>query len=204
MQLGRLECRPNWVNGRLRFFCVISSIPCYNSQNSRRNMHKPVLVLNANFAPINVCTTRRAIGLILTGKASMVMDGRGTIKTISKAFEKPSIIRLGRMVKRPHPRVKLSKREIFRRDSYTCQYCGSRGGNLTVDHVLPRRLGGVHSWENLITACAYCNHRKGGRTAKQAGMRLMKKPVEPSSSALYIFARYTKINGEWEPYLIGW
>jgi len=167
-------------------------------------MHEPVLVLNANFAPINVCTTRRAIGLMLTGKASMVINGRGIIKTISQKIKKPSIIRLGRMVKRPHPRVNLSKREIYRRDSYTCQYCGSQGGTLTIDHVKPRRLGGVHSWENLVTACASCNHRKGGRTAVQAGMRLLKRPVEPTSSAVYIFARYIRVNGEWEPFLTGW
>jgi 5-methylcytosine-specific restriction endonuclease McrA len=167
-------------------------------------MHEPVLVLNANFAPVNVCTTRRAIGLLLTGKASIVMNGRGIIKTVSENIDKPSIIRLGHMVKRPHPRVELSKREIFRRDHFTCQYCGSRGGNLTIDHVVPRRLGGIHSWENLVTACASCNHRKGGRTAAQAGLKLSKKPIEPSSSALYIFARYTKSNDEWEPYLIGW
>lgn len=167
-------------------------------------MQEPVLVLNANFAPINVCTTRRAVGLILTGRASMVMNGRGTIKTISLSLEKPSIIRLGRMIKRPRPRVKLSKREIFRRDSYTCQYCGTRGGNLTLDHVIPRRLGGSHTWNNLVTACAYCNHKKGGRTALQAGMKLLKKPLEPSSSATYIFGRYTKINEDWEPFLSGW
>lgn len=167
-------------------------------------MNEPVLVLNANFAPINVCTTRRAIGLILTGKASMVMDGRGAIETVSYRFEKPSIIRLGRMIKRPRPRVKLNKREIFRRDGYTCQYCGSRGGNLTIDHVIPRRLGGIHSWKNLVTACAACNHHKGGRTVEQAGMRLIKKPIEPSSTAIYIFARHARHHIEWEPFLTGW
>ena len=167
-------------------------------------MHEPVLVLNANFAPINVCTTRRAIGLIFTGKASMVMDGRGIIKTVSKDIEKPSIIRLGRMVRRPRPRVILNKREIFRRDKYTCQYCGYRGIYLTLDHVIPRRLGGVHSWENLVTACASCNHRKGGRTIAQAGLKLLKKPKKPTSTALYIFSRHVKINDEWEPYLKGW
>lgn len=167
-------------------------------------MQEPVLILNANFAPINVCTTRRAIGLILTGKASMVMNGRGTIRTVSEILEKPSVIRLGRMIKRPRPKVILNKREIFRRDNYTCQYCGTRGGNLTLDHVIPRRLGGTHTWENLVTACAYCNHKKGGRTVFQAGMNLPNKPKEPSSSASYIFARYTMINEDWEPYLIGW
>lgn len=167
-------------------------------------MNESVLVLNANFAPINVCTTRRAIGLILTGRASMVMNGRGVITTISANIDKPSVIRLDRMVKRPRPRVKLCKREIFRRDNYTCQYCGSREGILTLDHVIPRRLGGVHSWENLVTACATCNHHKGGRTVEQASMRLKKTPAEPSSSATYIFARHIYQNLEWEPYLNGW
>jgi 5-methylcytosine-specific restriction endonuclease McrA len=184
--------------------CVKFYIPCYNLRNSRRTMNESVLVLNANFAPINVCTTRRAIGLLLTGKASMVMNGRGVINTVSVTIEKPSVIRLGRMVKRPRPRVKLSKREIFRRDNYTCQYCGSRDGTLTLDHVIPRRLGGIHSWKNLVTACAACNHHKGGRTAEQAGMKLRRLPTEPSSSATYIFARHVRQNMEWEPYLMGW
>lgn len=167
-------------------------------------MNEPVLVLNANFAPINVCTTRRAIGLLLTGKASMVMNGRGILRTVSVSIEKPSIIRLGRMIKRPRPRVKLTSREIFRRDNYTCQYCGARGGNLTLDHVIPRRLGGTHSWKNLVTACSSCNHRKGGRTIEQAGLKLYKQPDEPSSTALYIFSRHVRNNVEWEPYLTGW
>ena len=167
-------------------------------------MNEPVLVLNANFAPINVCTTRRAIGLILTEKASLVANGRGWVKTVSHSFQKPSVIRLGHMVKRPRPRVKLNKREIFRRDNYTCQYCGKQGGNLTLDHVIPRRLGGTHSWKNLVTACEACNHRKGGRTVEQAGMHLLNEPKEPVSTALYIFARHIQSNKEWEPFLMGW
>ncbi len=168
------------------------------------SLHEPVLVLNANFAPINVCTTKRAIVLILTGKASLVMNGRGVIHSVSRTYPRPSIIRLGAMVHRPRPRVKLSKREIFRRDEYTCQYCGQRKKTLTVDHVIPRRLGGNHSWENLVTACAACNHRKGGRTIEQAGMRLLHTPKAPSSSARYIFGRYLPKNEEWLPFLQGW
>jgi 5-methylcytosine-specific restriction endonuclease McrA len=144
------------------------------------------------------------MGLILTGKASMVMDGRGIIKTVSRDIDKPSIIRLGRMIRRPRPRVKLNKREIFRRDKYTCQYCGNRAENLTLDHVIPRRLGGSHSWENLVTACASCNHRKGGRTIEQAGLQLLKHPKEPASTALYIFSHHVRTNNEWEPFLRGW
>lgn len=169
-----------------------------------KNLHEPVLVLNANFAPINVCTTKRAIVLVLTGKASLVMNGRGIIQSVSRTYPRPSIIRLGMMVKRPRPSVKLNKREIFRRDNYTCQYCGQRKKNLTVDHVIPRRLGGNHTWENLVAACAACNHRKGGRTNEQAGMYLPHKPKSPSSSAQYIFGRYVKGNEEWGPFLEGW
>jgi 5-methylcytosine-specific restriction endonuclease McrA len=167
-------------------------------------MYDPVLVLNANFAPINVCTTRRAMGLILTGKASLVMNGRGVIKTVTHAFPRPSIIRLGRMVKRPRPRVKLTKREIFRRDNYTCQYCGRQVSNLTIDHVVPRHLGGTYTWDNLVTACASCNHRKGGRVLEQANMYLLRNPIEPSPSAFYIFSRHLKENLEWRPFLEGW
>jgi len=169
-----------------------------------KNLHEPVLVLNANFAPINVCTTKRAVVLMLTGKASLVLNGRGIIQTVSRTYPRPSIIRLGMMVKRPRPCVKLNKREIFRRDNYTCQYCGQRKKNLTVDHVIPRRLGGNHTWENLVTACASCNHHKGGRTITQVGLQLPKKPAIPSSSAHYIFGRYIGGNIDWIPFLKGW
>jgi 5-methylcytosine-specific restriction endonuclease McrA len=169
-----------------------------------KSLNEPVLVLNANFAPINVCTTKRAIVLVLTGKASLVMNGRGIIRTVSSTYPRPSIIRLGVMAKRPRPHVRLNRREIFRRDHYTCQYCGQKKPNLTLDHVIPRRLGGEHTWENLVTACAACNHHKGGRTIAQAGMRLLRKPVEPSSSARYIFGKYIHKNEEWVPFLQGW
>jgi len=167
-------------------------------------MKEPVLVLNANFAPINVCTTRRAIVLILTEKASLVINGRGYIQTVSRNYPRPSIIRLGNMIKRPRPHVKLNRREILRRDQFTCQYCGTGVGTLTLDHVYPKHLGGPHSWKNLVTACSACNHQKGGRTLEQVGMRLKSTPREPSPSAEYIFARRTRQNLEWLPFLKGW
>lgn len=167
-------------------------------------MQAPVLVLNANFEPINVCNTRRAIGLVLNGKASLVLNGRGEIKSVSQVFPRPSIIRLDKMVKRPRPRVKLTKREILRRDDFTCQYCGQHTSNLTIDHVIPRHLGGQHLWINLVTACSSCNHRKGGRTADQAQMRLMRLPSEPPTSARYIFARHLRENDDWVPFIDGW
>ena len=167
-------------------------------------MHEPVLVLNANFEPINVCTTRRALGLILNRKASLVLNGRGEICTVRAMYPKPSIIRLDKMVKRPRLSVRLTKREILRRDEYTCQYCGKTVPYLTIDHVIPRRLGGRHVWDNLVAACPTCNHHKGGRTAEQAQMRLLRLPQEPPSSALYLFSRHLRENEEWLPFIQGW
>lgn len=167
-------------------------------------MDLPVLVLNANFEPIHVCGVRRAIGLLLSGKAAMVMNGRGHIHTVSQSIPCPSIIRLETMVHRPRPRVKLTRREIFRRDNYTCQYCGRSSITLTVDHVTPRHLGGQHMWSNVVTACSPCNHQKGGRRLSEVHMHLRQPPREPSASAQYIFGRHTDEFCEWEPYIAGW
>ncbi len=167
-------------------------------------MLEPVLVLNANFEPINVCSTRRALGLMLNGKASLVLNGRGEVHTVNIIFPKPSIIRLDKMVKRPRLSVRLTKREILRRDEYTCQYCGQKAFYLTIDHIIPRRLGGTHSWSNLVAACPACNHHKGGRTVEQAHMRLLRPPKEPSASAMYLFSRHLGGNEEWLPFIEGW
>jgi 5-methylcytosine-specific restriction endonuclease McrA len=167
-------------------------------------MQVQVLVLNANFEPINVCNTRRAIGLILSGKAALVANGRGYIHTISENYPRPSVIRLENMVHRARPRIKLSRREVFRRDGFTCQYCGKRAADLTIDHVLPRHLGGLHVWTNVVTACATCNHKKGGRRLDEAHMVLPHLPKEPPSSPHYIFGRHLADNNEWEPYIVGW
>ncbi len=167
-------------------------------------MQEPVLVLNANFEPLNVCSIRRAVGLMVSGKASMVLNGRGEIRTISQVFPRPSIIRLDKMVKRPRPQVRLTKREVLRRDEFTCQYCGVRTPYLTIDHIIPRRLGGAHSWENLVAACPACNHRKGGRTPEQVAMRLLHQPKEPPASAEYLFGRHLSDNQDWLPFIKGW
>ena len=167
-------------------------------------MNKPVLVLNGNYAPINICSTRRAMCLIIVGKANMVMDGRGVVRTVSRSYPKPSIIRLYHVIKRPRPTVKLSKQEIFRRDQFRCQYCGNDSRELTVDHVLPQHLGGDSTWSNLVTACKTCNHKKGGFTLKQSGLKLQQKPVQPPTSAAYLFRKYLSVYQEWEPFIQGW
>lgn len=163
-----------------------------------------VLVLNANYEPINVCNMRRAVCLMILDKASLVQNGRGVIQTIGQTFPKPSVIRLERMVHKPRARVKMTRKEVFRRDNFTCQYCGSSFRDLTIDHILPRHLGGAHVWDNVVTACSYCNHKKGGRTLQQSGMRLLKTPVEPQASAEYLYDHYVKVYSDWEPFVRGW
>ena len=167
-------------------------------------MQEPVLVLNANFEPINVCSTRRAIGLILAEKAAMVVNGRGHIHTINQLLPRPSVIRLEQMIHRPRPRVKLTRREVFRRDNYPCQYCGRRDSPLTVDHILPKHLGGQHVWTNVVAACPGCNHRKGGRRLDEVHMSLLHVPKEPPASAVYLYGRHMEEYGDWEPYISGW
>jgi 5-methylcytosine-specific restriction endonuclease McrA len=147
---------------------------------------------------------RRAIGLILAEKAAMVVNGRGHIHTINLLLPRPSVIRLEHMIHRPRPRVKLTRREVFRRDNYTCQYCGRHDTPLTVDHILPKRLGGQHIWTNVVTACPGCNHRKGGRRLNEVQMKLMHMPKEPPASAVYMYGSHLDENGEWEPFITGW
>jgi len=167
-------------------------------------MQAPVLVLNANFEPINVCDMRRAIGLVLSEKAALVINGRGDVHTVNASFPRPSVIRLQSMIHRPRPHLKLTRREVFRRDNYTCQYCGKHTTDLTIDHVIPRHLGGLHVWDNVVAACPACNHRKGGRLLKEANMHLLRRPTEPPTSARYIFGRHLAENEEWETFLSGW
>jgi 5-methylcytosine-specific restriction endonuclease McrA len=113
------------------------------------------------------------------------------------------VIRLQYQVRRPRPRVKLSRREIFARDRHTCQYCGRQGHDLTLDHIVPRHRGGGHTWENLVTACKSCNHRKGGKTVEEARFRLNRPPFEPRSDVYSMFTPYLADpnNEPWRTYL---
>lgn len=155
----------------------------------RSHTQSPVLVLNQNYEPINVCTIRRAIVLVICEKAEVIEAYGSPLYTTSYTFEAPSVIRLHQLIKRPRPRVKLTRREVFVRDRYTCQYCGTSHNDLTLDHVVPRSRGGPHTWENLVTACRSCNHRKGGKTVNEARMKLMQTPFEPRAGAYYAIER---------------
>jgi len=162
----------------------------------------PVLVLNQNYEPLNICRVRRAVVLLYEGKAEMLENGTGFIHSANNAFSVPSVIRLAYIIKRPRHERKLTRLEVFHRDHYTCQYCGKTTRQLTLDHVIPRYRGGEHVWENVISACIACNRRKAGKTPKEASMRLIHHPTTPSGNTLfYIPYHYLETHSEWQKYL---
>lgn len=163
-----------------------------------------VLVLNQNYEPLNVCNTRRAFVLVDRGKAEILEHAEGFIRTTFVSFPRPSVIRLISLIRRPRPQMRLTRREIFVRDRYTCQYCGKQTRDLTIDHVMPRHRGGRHTWENLVSACRHCNHRKAGRTPQEAHMTLLNEPRRPPASSYYIFYHYLEAQSDWRKFIPGW
>jgi 5-methylcytosine-specific restriction endonuclease McrA len=168
-------------------------------------VNKAVLVLNQNYEPLNVCNVRRAIVLVFDGKAEVLEVHPGTVASPSRVFPSPSVIRMVYLIHRPRPRVKLTRREVFIRDHYTCQYCGRQAGDLTIDHVVPKSKGGSHSWENLVSACKPCNHRKGGKTLAEARLTLKRAPAEPRAGMYYTIERRldAAVTDTWHKFLPG-
>ena len=160
-----------------------------------------MLVLNATFEPINVCTVRRAVVLLLKEKAEVIEHGDWELRSATRSVTRPVVIRLVSYVRVPRDthRRKITRRAVFARDDWTCQYCGARS-NLTVDHVVPRSKGGASSWENIVASCAPCNLRKGNALPRQAGMRLQRQPRTPSPH-VFIHVASPTIPAAWQQYL---
>jgi len=164
----------------------------------------PVLVLNQNYEPLNIARARRAVVLLLRGKAETLENGAGVIHTPTETIDVPSVIRLVYLVKRPQPEKRLNRIEVFRRDGYICQYCGQDGKGLTLDHVVPRHRGGRHVWENVVSACIVCNNRKAGRTPLEAGMKLIRLPFAPRVIGYYVPYEYIQRHTEWRKFFPLW
>jgi len=162
-----------------------------------------VLVLNASYEPINVCTVRRAAVLILKNRAEVLEKGDWALHAETFTLDRPVVIRLLTYVRIPRDahRRKITRRAVFARDRWTCQYCGHERGNLTVDHVIPRSKGGPSTWENIVTCCAPCNRRKGDRLPKQANMVPSRAPKAPNP-AIFIHVAAPTIPAAWEQYLL--
>jgi 5-methylcytosine-specific restriction endonuclease McrA len=135
------------------------------------------------------------------GKAELLIDDkRKVVRTVSRKFPWPSVIRLNYFITVPYKKVVLTRKNILRRDAYKCAYCGRSDLPLTIDHVVPKAKGGRDSWENLVCACTNCNNMKGGRTPEEANLRLIYKPFKPNH-IMFIKTVVGKLDENWKPYL---
>ena len=161
-----------------------------------------VLVLNASYEPLNITTWRRAMVMLLKGKAEGLEHDPS--RSIRGDYLLPTVIRLRQFVRVPYRQMPLTRRNVFHRDGHRCQYCGYSGDQLSIDHVIPRSRGGADVWENVTTACLPCNVRKGNRTPREAAMPLARQPRRPSSSLSFEASRHI-LSGrhqEWSKYMI--
>ena len=156
----------------------------------RRSVSSTALVLNQTYEPLCVVSVRRAAILVLASKAVCVADGDGILHSAREELPVPLVIRLTRYVRVPYrTHVGLSRRAIFARDGGRCAYC--KGPAETIDHVMPRSRGGRHAWENVVAACARCNHTKGDRTPAEIGWRLHAAPAAPKGLAWRVLGHRT-------------
>jgi 5-methylcytosine-specific restriction endonuclease McrA len=160
-----------------------------------------VLVLNASYEPLNVCSVRRAHVLVWKGKAEILESLPKALHSATDTYLWPHVIRLVKYVRVPRAiQRKISRRALFARDGWRCVYCGQNGGRLTLDHVVPRSRGGDSVWENVVTSCAPCNLRKGDRLLEEASMTLSATPRAPAP-VLFIHLATPKVPVGWQPYL---
>lgn len=170
-----------------------------------RVLERPTLVLNRNWQPVGVATVARSLVMLWNESARVVdpddyrlytwadwsrlapRDGEPFIQAVRQQLRVPEVVTLARYDRLPTSAVTFSRRNVYKRDHYTCQYCGSQPGSeeLTIDHVAPRAQGGTSTWENCVLACIACNKRKADRTPGEAGMRLRSKPVRPAWKPMY-------------------
>ncbi len=163
-------------------------------------LSKAVLVLNANYAPMMVCSARHAVCMVFLEKVDVLANYPEKIKSPSNYFELPSVVKVSNYVRYDNLSVELNRKNIISRDDHICQYCGVTKTALTIDHIIPKGSGGIDLWENLVTACKPCNQRKGNKTPDEANMKLMKKPKRPNR--LHYFQRLvTESQVDWRPYL---
>ena len=168
-------------------------------------LDRPTLVLNRSWQPVGVAPVRRSLTLLWNASACVVdpddyrlyswadwarlipRDGEPFLQAVTFRMRIPEVLPLTRYERPGLASVTFSRRNLFKRDHHTCQYCGARPGTpeLTIDHVVPRSLGGTSTWENCVLACVTCNARKANRTPDQARMRLRRPPHRPAWKPLY-------------------
>ena len=165
------------------------------------------LALNASYEPLTMIPARRAVRLVLDGKAEILeKDGGRRFRSETRIVPCPAVIRLVRYVHVPRRfRRQVTNTFLFARDNYSCQYCGRRRNELrgrqflTRDHVVPLSRGGGNTWENVVTSCSPCNNRKGDRLPAEAGLELLNKPGQPNYVQLVWVVR--RVTGAQEKYI---
>lgn len=183
-------------------------------------LNNPVLMLNASWMPIDVITVAQAIEKICNYRAKFVdqdysvhdfdswtqlaaIKNEPALHTATLSLRVPEVIVLTNYDKTPANRFVFSRRNVYRRDKYTCQYCGSRtkSEELTIDHVLPRSRGGKSTWTNCVLACFPCNSKKGDKTPLEAGMRLRRNPKKPKWSPQLVVMKVRNVPVSWEHFV---
>jgi 5-methylcytosine-specific restriction endonuclease McrA len=170
-----------------------------------QTLRRPTLVLNRSWQPINIATVARALALVYADTARIVdphdfqqydwkdwtrlklSDDEPAIQAVSLRLRIPEVITLVKFDRVPSSHVAFNRRNLFKRDRCTCQYCGRQPASdeLTIDHIIPRSQGGQSSWTNCVLACVSCNHRKADRAPDQAGIKLRRKPTRPTWHPVY-------------------
>ncbi len=188
---------------------------------------EPVLVLNRLWQAVNVIAAKRAFSLVASGHAQIVhaederfevfsmMDWMDfsrhnppiheveMVRTVKHSLRVPRVILLSVFDRVPKKELKLTRRNVFERDKYTCQYCALRkdSEDLNLDHVIPRHYGGKTTWENIVCSCIECNSRKSSRLPHEANMRLIRKPSTPKWRPVISLAARGKQHDDWKHFL---
>lgn len=158
------------------------------------------LVLNASYEPLSVVACRRAVVLVIRGRATVVEHRNESWHSERETIEVPSVVRLNTYVSVPFNRkVAVTRRAVFGRDGHRCQYCS--GPAESIDHVLPRSKGGGHTWENVVACCRRCNVKKGDRLPHEAGFTLNRRPASPPGHAWVLASAGYSLDPAWQPYL---
>lgn len=182
-------------------------------------LSSPVLVLNRYYMPVNIVTARRAFCMLVGGAAHAVdhehrvFDFKSwaelsaavhddTVGVIGRVIRVPRVVLLATYDRLPRRTVRFSRLNIMLRDRHMCQYCGKKyqRSRLNIDHVIPRSRGGETKWENVVTSCHACNHRKGGQLPDEAGMRLLKTPAKPRTTPFVDLMERPLAYEEWKPF----
>jgi len=144
-------------------------------------MDATCILLNGDFSYLCQIRWKKAMGLLFSEKAKVLKYSDRVIRGVNKVFRAPAVMVLVKIVRSVYRnRVPFSKKNVLLRDRYTCAYCGRKPRNLTIDHIIPLSKGGKTDFDNCVACCAPCNHRKGARTPREAGMRLSRRPYQPT------------------------